>query len=60
MATYDFLFDKLGLRDWCGDEQGGGLSSMADLAGALDHALAQLPGRLRRLLDTLTADHFIF
>lgn len=33
MATYDFLFDKLGLRGWCGEEQGGGLSSMADLMG---------------------------
>ena len=33
MATYDNLFDSLGLRDWCGDDQGGGLSSMADLMG---------------------------
>jgi len=33
MATYDFLFDTLGLRDWCGAEQSGGLSSMADLMG---------------------------
>ncbi|MFG6582640.1 ABC transporter permease [Sulfitobacter sp. 1A12779] len=33
MATYDNLFDTLGLRDWCGDDQGGGLSSMADLMG---------------------------
>lgn len=33
MATYDFLFDKLGLRGWCGEDQGGGLSSMADLMG---------------------------
>ncbi|RKF13833.1 ABC transporter permease subunit [Roseovarius spongiae] len=30
MATYDFLFDSLGLREWCGDE-GGGITSMADL-----------------------------
>ena len=33
MATYDNLFDTLGLRGWCGDDQGGGLSSMADLMG---------------------------
>lgn len=33
MATYDFLFDQSGLRRWCGEEQGGGLSSMADLMG---------------------------
>src|SRR6056297_1614292 len=33
MATYDFLFDTLGLRDGCGAEQSGGLSSMADLMG---------------------------
>lgn len=33
MATYDNLFETLGLRDWCGDDQGGGLSSMADLMG---------------------------
>jgi glycine betaine/proline transport system permease protein len=32
MATYDFLFDSLGLRGWCG-EDAGGLSSMADLLG---------------------------
>ncbi|WP_138934275.1 ABC transporter permease [Roseovarius arcticus] len=32
MATYDFLFDSLGLRGWCGEETGG-LSSMADLLG---------------------------
>lgn len=33
MATYDNFFDQLGLRGWCGDDQGGGLSSMADLMG---------------------------
>ena len=33
MATYDIFFDQLGLRGWCGDDQGGGLSSMADLMG---------------------------
>ncbi|MEP2955427.1 MAG: ABC transporter permease subunit [Sulfitobacter sp.] len=33
MATYDNFFDSLGLRGWCGDDQGGGLSSMADLMG---------------------------
>lgn len=32
MATYDFIFDGLGLRDWCGDEDTG-LGSMADLLG---------------------------
>ncbi|PVA05911.1 ABC transporter permease [Thalassorhabdomicrobium marinisediminis] len=32
MATYDFLFDKTGLRGWCGEESSG-LSSMADLLG---------------------------
>ncbi|RZU98225.1 ABC transporter permease [Spiribacter vilamensis] len=30
MATYDFIFDSLGLRDWCGTP-GGGNTSMADL-----------------------------
>jgi glycine betaine/proline transport system permease protein len=33
MATYDFVFDGLGLRGWCRDGAGGGLSSMADLLG---------------------------
>lgn len=33
MATYDFVFDGLGLREWCGEEAGGGLASMADLLG---------------------------
>ena len=33
MATYDNFFDQLGLRGWGGDDQGGGLSSMADLMG---------------------------
>lgn len=32
MATYDFIFDALGLRSWCGSEESGnGLASMADL-----------------------------
>ena len=33
MATYDGLFDTLGLRDWCdsAEEGGGGAMSMADL-----------------------------
>jgi len=33
MATYDFIFDGIGLRDWCGnsDEDGGGMTSMAQL-----------------------------
>ena len=32
MATYDFIFDALGLRNWCGSEESGnGLASMADL-----------------------------
>ncbi|MEX0449717.1 ABC transporter permease subunit [Spiribacter sp. 221] len=30
MATYDFIFDGLGLRGWCG-ETGGGTMSMQDL-----------------------------
>ncbi len=30
MATYDFIFDGLGLRGWCG-EAGGGTMSMQDL-----------------------------
>ncbi|MEX0430309.1 ABC transporter permease [Spiribacter insolitus] len=30
MATYDFIFDGLGLRGWCG-ESGGGTMSMQDL-----------------------------
>ena len=34
MATYDFVFDKLGLRDWCDSaDDGGGLTSMAQLLG---------------------------
>lgn len=34
MATYDFVFDRLGLRDWCdGGDGGGGPMSMADLLG---------------------------
>ena len=33
MATYDFVFDGLGLRNWCGNsgDNGGGMTSMADL-----------------------------
>ncbi len=33
MATYDFVFDGLGLRNWCGNsgDAGGGMTSMADL-----------------------------
>ena len=35
MATYDFIFDRLGLRDWCGGRSDSGTSgkpmSMADL-----------------------------
>ncbi len=32
MATYDFVFDGLGLRNWCGDsDDGGGMTSMAQL-----------------------------
>jgi glycine betaine/proline transport system permease protein len=31
MATYSGLFDTLGLRDWCGTDDGGGTMSMADL-----------------------------
>lgn len=49
MATYDFLFDNLGLRDWC-DAAGGGAApaSMADLlaqAGAKqeDSSILDLP-----------------
>ncbi|GGG83484.1 ABC transporter permease [Salipiger pallidus] len=34
MATYDWLFDSLGLRNWCdGDGSGGAPMSMADLMG---------------------------
>ena len=35
MATYDFIFDKLGLRDWCGGGDGGDSApmSMAELLG---------------------------
>lgn len=32
MATYDFVFDSLGLRNWCG-EKTGGTTSMAELLG---------------------------
>ncbi len=40
MATYDFIFDGLGLRGWCGDsgDDGGGMTSMAQL-------LAQTSGK---------------
>ncbi len=33
MATYDFVFDGLGLRNWCGSsgEDGGGMTSMSQL-----------------------------
>ena len=33
MATYDFVFDSLGLRNWCGDsgKDEGGMTSMAQL-----------------------------
>ncbi len=33
MATYDFIFDNLGLRGWCGDsgDAAGGMTSMAQL-----------------------------
>lgn len=33
MATYDFVFDGLGLRNWCGSsgDDGGGMTSMAQL-----------------------------
>jgi glycine betaine/proline transport system permease protein len=33
MATYDFVFDGLGLRNWCGEsgDDGGGMQSMAQL-----------------------------
>ncbi|GAA5077449.1 ABC transporter permease subunit [Roseibacterium beibuensis] len=31
MATYDWLFDGLGLRDWCGTDGGTAPMSMADL-----------------------------
>ncbi|QGM21876.1 ABC transporter permease subunit [Spiribacter sp. 2438] len=30
MATYDFVFDRLGLRNWCGEKTGGNMS-MQDL-----------------------------
>lgn len=40
MATYDFVFNGLGLRNWCGDgaDAGGGMTSMAQL-------LAQTSGK---------------
>ena len=31
MATYDFVFDGMGLRDWCDSGEDGGTMSMADL-----------------------------
>ncbi|MFO8124895.1 ABC transporter permease [Yoonia sp.] len=33
MATYDFIFDRLGLRNWCGasGDDAGGMTSMAQL-----------------------------
>ena len=31
MATYDFVFDGLGLRDWCGASAAGGPMTMAEL-----------------------------
>ena len=39
MATYDWVFDTLGLRDWCdGDGSGGAPMSMADLMGQTGNA----------------------
>ena len=32
MATYDFIFDSLGLRDWCGEKSGGTLTMQEILA----------------------------
>ena len=32
------------------------LNSMADLAGAIDHAIAGLTGRVRKMLDSITSD----
>ncbi|MDE0802394.1 MAG: hypothetical protein OSA99_03635 [Acidimicrobiales bacterium] len=32
------------------------LNSMADLAGAIDHAIAGLAGRVRKMLDAITSD----
>ncbi|MGF1552263.1 MAG: ABC transporter permease [Paracoccaceae bacterium] len=32
MATYDFVFDRLGLRDWCGGGDGAGPMTLDDLA----------------------------
>ncbi len=32
------------------------LNSMADLAGAIDHAVASLTGRVRRMLDSISSD----
>lgn len=33
MATYDFIFDRLGLRGWCDADASSGPMSMADLIG---------------------------
>ncbi|MFD2738799.1 ABC transporter permease [Sulfitobacter aestuarii] len=43
MATYDFIFDRLGLRNWCGGSEAGsggadGPMSMADLLGQAEGA----------------------
>ncbi len=37
MATYDFIFDGLGLRNWCGEKEGGTMS-MAELLARRSNA----------------------
>ncbi len=41
MATYDFIFNSLGLRKWCG-EKGGGSMSMDDLLASQDTSAPSL------------------
>ena len=38
MATYDWIFNMLGLRGWCGDNESSGPSSMADLLAQTGNA----------------------
>ncbi|MBI6630665.1 glycine/betaine ABC transporter permease, partial [Pontibaca sp. S1109L] len=41
MATYDFIFDRLGLRDWCG---GGAESGATDKPLSMAELMAQAQG----------------
>lgn len=52
MATYDFIFNGLGLREWCG-ERGGGSMSMDELLASQDTTAPSLWELPFPSLDTL-------